>query len=435
MTNKLIQEAKSILESNFHKNGFTIPSQGLYPCQWNWDSGFVAIGLAYYNMKNAQLEVQTLLDTQWGNGLIPHIIFHIEQDTYFPDAAFHDSKRHPLASKKHKSSGMTQPPILGFVLKEMLRIADNKDDMISFIKKNIDKVYKCHSYLYTNRDINDEGLVYIYHNWESGTDNSPVWDDIWKTMDPPKYSFERRDTTQVDHSMRPSKREYDYYMYLIDMAKGFNYNDGKIAQNSPFLVQDPLFNAMLVKSNSALIELYKMIGGNQGKILQLEKWQAKSLQGFNKLYDDDLGAYIYYDLKNDKPIRQISSSSFAPVYADIPNEAQAERLVQTMLDKFGGSDRYLCASFNPTSDRFDPRRYWRGPVWININWMLYQGFNKYGYKDVAQRIKKDSIELVEIDGFHENFDSRKEIRKSMAGGCGGSGFSWSAALVLDMLNR
>jgi len=419
-----------ILESNFHQNGFTIPSQGLYPCQWNWDSGFVAIGLAYYNMKNAQLEVETLLDTQWGNGLIPHIIFHIEQDTYFPDAAFHDSKRNPQASKKYKSSGMTQPPVLGFVLKEMLRIADDKDDMILFIKNNIDKVFKCHSYLYNNRDLKDEGLVYIYHNWESGTDNSPVWDDIWSTMNPPEYNFERRDTSQVDHSFRPSKREYDYYMHIIDMAKNFNYDDAKIAQHSPFLVQDPLFNAMLVKSNSALIELYELIGRNQDKILQLKKWQEKSLKGFEKLYDDELGAYIYYDLKNDKPIREISSSSFAPIYADIPTKEQAARLVQTMLDKFGGPDRYLCASFDPTSDRFDPRRYWRGPVWININWMLYQGFNKYGFKDIAERIKNDSIELVEIDGFHENFDSRKEIRESMQGGCGGSGF-----LILDMLSR
>jgi hypothetical protein len=36
-------------------------------------------------------------------------------------------------------------------------------------------------------------FVYIYHNWESGTDNS-IWDDIFETMESPEYSFERRMT-------------------------------------------------------------------------------------------------------------------------------------------------------------------------------------------------------------------------------------------------
>jgi effector-binding domain-containing protein len=34
-------------------------------------------------------------------------------------------------------------------------------------------------------------LVYIYHNWESGT-ITPIWDDIFETMESPEYSFERR---------------------------------------------------------------------------------------------------------------------------------------------------------------------------------------------------------------------------------------------------
>ena len=63
---------------------------------------------------------------------------------------------------------------------------------VQHLKNQIDKVYKNHKYFYSKRDINNDGLVYIYHNWESGTDNSPVWDDIWKTMNPPIYKFERK---------------------------------------------------------------------------------------------------------------------------------------------------------------------------------------------------------------------------------------------------
>ncbi len=431
MKEKLIKQAVQVLSNNFQKEGFTIPCKGLYPFQWKWDSGFIAIGLSYFNISNAKKEIETLLNAQWENGFIPHIVFHNESDTYFPGPDFHQSNLHFLSSKEYKSTGMTQPPVTGFVLQEMLRIASDKEGMLQFIETQIDKVYRNHQYFYKNRDIYNEGLVYIYHNWESGTDNSPIWDDIWETMNPPEYDFERRDTTHVDASQRPSKREYDYYLHIIEIAKEHNYDDTKIAELSPFLVQDPLFNAMLIKSNSALIGLYTKLGENEEKISQLKKWQEKSIKAFNeKLYNENLGAYVHYDLRNGKQIEFVSSSSFSPLFSGIPDEKKAKEIVNTMLTKFGGEDKYLCASFDPTSSRFNPKKYWRGPVWINLNWMLYYGLKDYGFIDVAQRVKEDSIELIKNDGFYEYFDSRK----SNNGGYGGSDFSWSAALIIDLLH-
>jgi hypothetical protein len=436
MVNSLENEAKQILNSNYQEKGFTIPCKGLYPFQWKWDSGFIAIGYAHFDMPKAKKEIETLLNAQWGNGFIPHIIFHTESNSYFPGPDFHQAELHPLASKKYKSTGMTQPPVTGFVLEKMYKIAKDKNDIFNFIKNNINKVYKNHTYFYENRDINDEGLVYIYHNWESGTDNSPIWDDIWETMQSPDYNFKRRDTLHVDPSERPTKKEYNNYLHIVDIAKKYNYCDKEIAKYSPFLVQDPLFNAMLIKSNKALINLYTIIGGNKEKIEKLQQWQHKSITSFNsKLYDEKLGAYIHYDLRNNKPIRFISSSSFSPLYAGIPSEKKAEKLVNTMLTKFGKENMYLCASFDPTNKRYNPIKYWRGPVWINLNWMLYYGLLDYGYNDVAKRIKNDSIEILEKVGFYEYFDARKNIYKSIKKGYGGSNFSWSAALYIDLIKN
>ena len=81
MKEELIKKAIAVLEGNFQEGGFTIPSKGLYPFQWKWDSGFIAIGLAYYDQKKAQQELKTLLAAQWGNGFIPHIVFHTDTDT------------------------------------------------------------------------------------------------------------------------------------------------------------------------------------------------------------------------------------------------------------------------------------------------------------------------------------------------------------------
>lgn len=431
----LSKRAIKVLKKNW-QGSFSIPCKGLYPFQWNWDSGFIAIGFAHFDMDKAKKEISTLLDAQWGNGFIPHIVFHNESDTYFPGPDYHQTYLHPKASKKYKSTGMTQPPVTGFVLQELYKIGKDKEDILLFIEKVIDNVYENHNYFYENRDPYNEGLVYIYHNWESGTDNSPMWDGIFKTMDSPEYNFERRDTAHVDAAQRPSKREYDHYLYILEIAKEHNYDDKKIAELSPFLVQDPLFNSILIKSNQSLIELYDLIGNNQEKINQLKKWQEKSIRSFNKkLFDKELEAYIHYDLRNNKLLNYISSSSFSPLFANIPSPERAQILVNTLNKKFGGKDKYLCASFDPTNNLFNPKKYWRGPVWININWMLYYGLKNYGFNQLALRVKKDSIELVEKVGFYEYFDPRKEFYKENSKGYGGNNFSWTAALVINLLNE
>ncbi|TYP99091.1 trehalase [Tenacibaculum adriaticum] len=438
MERKLREKAKKVLNANYNEEGFTIPCEGLYPFQWKWDSGFIAIGFAHFDMFKAKKEVTTLLDAQWENGFIPHIVFHNESDSYFPGPDFHKSELHPLASKKYKTTGITQPPVLGFVLQELYRIANDKIDVLNFIKTEIDKVYNNHKYFYENRDPNNEGLVYIYHNWESGTDNSPIWDSVWETMekDTPHYKFERRDTTHVDASQRPSSREYDYYLHIIEIAKANNYDDVKIAELSPFLIQDPLFNAMLIKSNQALIDLYKIIGNNDDKIKTLKDWQSKSKPAFNdKLFDKELGAYVHYDLRNERPIRMITSSSFSPLFGGIPSQERAGVLVNTLKAKFGGDDKYLCASFDPENENFNPKKYWRGPVWVNLNWLLYYGLMNYGYDDLALRVKNDTIELITKCGFYEYFDPRKEIYKKECSGYGGNNFSWTAALLIDLLDN
>ncbi|MFZ0450951.1 MAG: hypothetical protein WAL98_17070 [Desulfatiglandaceae bacterium] len=43
-----MKQAKRILEANW-AGTYTKPSRGLYPHQWNWDSGFIAMGYAHYD--------------------------------------------------------------------------------------------------------------------------------------------------------------------------------------------------------------------------------------------------------------------------------------------------------------------------------------------------------------------------------------------------
>lgn len=432
---KLLEQAKKVLEKNW-QDGFTIPCEGLYPFQWNWDSGFIALGWAHIDMEKAKSELRYLLSGQWSNGFLPHIIFHNESETYFPGPEVHAADLSPYSSEI-KTSGITQPPVLGFVLEELFITSGNTE--LDFISELYDKVLLCHDYFYKYRDPEDEGLVYICHNWEAGTDNTPVWDDIWKNLDSPEYQLERRDTEHVDASTRPINREYQHYIHLIELFKEWKYNDALIAEKCPFLIQDPLFNAMLIRSNESMIRLGTLLK-KEDAVRQLKNWNEKAKKNYQtKLYDPELKTYIYFDLRADKPMKYVSSSSFSPLFAGIPSKEVATEMANRYFREgsFSGKNNFflLCASFDPESEHFDPKRYWRGPVWINLNWILYRGFKRYGMEDLADQIKSDTLFLLKKHGFYEYFDPRRDIHQQSDAGYGGNNFSWSAALYIDLLKN
>jgi len=436
----MIQKAKDVLLKNWKKEGYTTPSPELYPYQWNWDSGFMALGYMYFDIEKAKTEMKTLFDAQWSNGFLPHIIFHnfTTSKKYFPGADFYNSSVNKHSFGKTPSSGLTQPPVHGFVLERMLQIADGSGEIKEFIKKLFAKVVHYHRYLYENRDIYNEGLVSIFHNWESGTDNSVVWDTIWQRIETtvPEYQIKRQDTEHVENSQRPKQREYHYYLYLIDLAKNSGYDEKKMAQNSPFIIQDPLFNTCLQKSNESLLNLASILKIHDFD-KELNRWIFLTKKGMNeKLYDEGEHVYKYYDLVSGEKLNAITSSGLVPLFAGIPSEENAKEMMNVLNGKkFRGEDNeyYLCPSCDTTDERFESQRYWRGPVWINLNWMLYLGLKRYHNNELAEIIKKDTISIIKEQGFYEYFEPQKEKSKKMKAGYGGADFGWTAALYLDLM--
>ena len=67
-----IKEAINTIKNN-DRGGYTVPTNRLYPYQWNWDSGFTALGIWHFNKWRAWLEITSLLDAQWEDGMVPHI--------------------------------------------------------------------------------------------------------------------------------------------------------------------------------------------------------------------------------------------------------------------------------------------------------------------------------------------------------------------------
>jgi hypothetical protein len=398
-----------------------------------WDSGFVAMGTSTYDLKMALTEIHKFFSGQWDNGMLPHILFHSENEkTYFPNFDFWNSQVNEGAPMSPKSSGITQPAVYGFILHEILLHHWNNQEVRSFIKSIFPKVVNYHRFLYTYRDPNNEGIFFIYHPWESGRDNSPLWDEPMNRIEilPGTIpSYTRRDTSITDADQRPTQDKYDRYVFLLELGKKYRYDGHQIAEESPFLIQDSMMNAILIQSNNSLIEIARELDLDSKEI---EDWQELSKANYDaKFWNEKDSFYVGYDLRNQKQMIHREVGGLVPLFAGIPDKAKASKLNDYLLS-LNKRGYYLCPSFDVDSPLYDSKRYWRGPIWPHMNWMIHKGLLDYGYEETAEIVRSNTNELIEKMGFYEYFEASKERAETLTQGYGGNHFSWTASTYIHL---
>jgi neutral trehalase len=117
------------------------------------------------------------------------------------------------------------------------------------------------------------------------------------------------------------------------------------------------------------------------------------------------------------------------ILGDLPAALVGSLLAQARSPRFGlaESGGLPLPSYDRTAPDFDRLRYWRGPVWININWLLWRGLRSHGQGALAAALRGSMLRLVEQAGCFEYFDP------VTGAGIGSPAFSWTAALALDLL--
>ena len=426
----LIRRAKMILDFN-RVGSYTQPGPRLYPHQWSWDSAFIAMGYAHYDQNRAINELNHLFDSQWKNGLLPQIVFNPDFSEYFPGVGFWQADRSPDSPRHHKTSGVVQPPVHATAALHVYRHASDEAKARAFLEGAFPRLVAWHEYLYRDRDPEGTGLAYIRHPWESGMDNSPMWDEILlrlhlKPDEIPPY--QRADTHLVAVEDRPVNAAYDRFAYLVQLFADRAYDEAKIREDCPFLVQDVLFNATLCQAGHDLAEIACTLGEDPSPFEEQAQETARAVN--ERLWDEERGIYLDFDIVTNEPIRVLAAAGFTPLYAGIPDFDQVKRILDTLENSgfsFGATDCYPVPSYDRYGYGYSPVQYWRGPIWVNINWLLLRGFERYGLDEQAEHLRRTTVELVREGGFYEYFHPTR------GNGHGSDFFSWTAALLLDIL--
>jgi hypothetical protein len=432
--------ATGVLRRNSIKS-WTKPAPTLYPHQWSWDSAFIALGLAHVDNRRATSELETLFESQWATGKVPHIVFNPEAPprSYFPDAErWNSSTLSKDAPAGSHTSGLCQPPVHAIAVRRIWVTSRNKDQRHvtrarRFLQANYPRLFAWHRYLATARDPEGSGLVTIYHPWESGTDNSPRWDRALEAVEvgelPPYTRYDLQHVTDPSH--RPTDAEYDRYLWLLEHLKRASYDETAIYDAHPFLVKDVLFSAILAAANEALLEIAEVVGAPCEDRELIEGWIESCRNGLERLWDAELGLCVDYDLLAGEPLRVRTVAGFAPLIAGgLSDDRLADHLRTLDSPAFAGHEglhRPLPPSTSPDEPAFHPRSYWRGPVWPVANWLLWWSLIRAGEPRRAAQIRRETLGQLAESGFAEYFEP------FTGEPLGSSEQSWTAAVALDML--
>jgi len=415
----LADEALAVLRAN-DTGRFVKPSQRLYPFQWNWDSAFVAIGLATVDAARARLEVRSLLEGQWSDGMVPHIVYHPQPVDYSPGPELWGSQLYDGAPTV-PTSGITQPPVLATAVRTLHELAPDN----AFLEEVLPALEAWHVWFHRERAV--DGLVAVLHPWESA-DNAPRFDAALARLDVEGVTVpDRTDTRQVDASERPSDLDYRRYVALIEALRAHGYRPRPLTE-APFAYVDLPTNAILAVAEDDLAFLLDEVGadGSRARSASADLRAALAAR-----WDDDAGAYRERDLHGDDAITETVADLF-PLYAGVPDARQARRLVDEHLlaaDRFGPAPGapWAVTTVARSSAAFSPRNYWRGPVWVNVNWCLVRGLERCGLAKEAADLRDLTLSLVSRSGFVEYYEP------STGEALGSRDFSWSASLTLDLL--
>jgi neutral trehalase len=253
-------------------------------------------------------------------------------------------------------------------------------------------------------------------------DDSPAWRGPLERFDPGQVQYERADRKSATLAdQRPTDWDYDRYVALLQQGRAAGWDESALRDSCPFRVEDVLTNSVYVRACEDLASLYASAGDDTAA----KRWRAQADETRtvmrDRLWAEELGQFVSYDRVADQQLREPTVAGLIPVLGGVPTESQFERLRETLRTDFLAAE-YAAPTY--VGDDFDPDRYWRGPVWMNTNWLLEQGLRRYGATDEADRIQADSLSLLEREGFREYFNPHS------GAGRGSDDFAWSAALYL-----
>lgn len=332
---------------------------------FDWDTFFCALMIAWEDPALAAANVRAILQEVTPQGFVPN-----------------------FGCEFGPSEDRSQPPVGAYCVLKLYRGASltgrpedpNHPLGRSFLQETFPILLRWHEWWLPHRDGNGDGLLewgsdpvaaprdWQAHNlqaamYESGLDNSPMYDDV---------AFNPQTNT----------------MELADVG----------------------LNALYALDAWALSEIAQELGlFDEANRLRSEH-DALGRRINQVLWNEEAGIYCNRHWDGRFSLR-LSPTLFYPMLAGIVPPPRAERMVREHLlneREFWG--RFVIPSIARNDPGYGDNHYWRGRIWPPMNFLVYEGLRRCGFRDVAHAFARHSLDLFlgewqAESHVHENYNA------------------------------
>lgn len=352
---------------------------------FEWDTYFAAYMLSLDNKDLAYANAIAMTKEITASGFIPN-----------------------FGSSVSTSEDRSEPPVGALIVKEIYKKYKEK----WFVNELFDDLLRWNRWWANNRDIDGylcwgsdpyvPGNIPAYlirgigtkkgAQWESGLDNSPMWDDA-------VYDTVRHRMLQADVGLM----------------------------------------SLFITDCHSLSEMANVLG-KTAIARELTESADKYARKLATLWDDQFGLYLNKDLVTGKFSYRLSPTLFYPLLAKVPDQHQATRMMKEHFynpTEFWGA--YIMPSIARNDKAYKDNKYWRGRIWAPMNFLVYLGIRNYelpeAKKDMVEKSKNLLIKSwIGESHVFENYNA--ETGRGDDAGMSDSFYHWGALLgFMDLMEK
>jgi hypothetical protein len=287
-------------------------------------------------------------------------------DGMIPDAVYDEAV---VADIEHPlRAEVTKPPIMAWAALKL----DETDPDPGFLEEIYVPLVRWNAWWFALNDDDADGLAQYNHPYSSGLDNSPLWD----------YGLP---------------------------------------------VESPDLNTYLCVQMGSLAMMAETLG------MQAEgaMWRRRAAAIVRRMIEDcwDEEAGLFRALHDHQPIPVVTPFNLYPLWTGQLPEELRERVLAHLTDPDEFWGEYAIPSVARNDPHYDPETMWRGPVWVNINYIFVEALRQVDENDLADALCERTLDLIMGQpGIHEYYDGETGKPPALAA----DAFGWTAAVFIDL---
>lgn len=399
--NTLITNYKSSAGALKHGGIFPSTSYHYFNGLWAWDSFKQVVALSKFDIDIAKENIRAIFDYQ----IKDNDRLRSQDKGAIIDCIFYNMSKERNGLGVNWNERNSKPPLATWAV---YKIYEESEDL-DFLKEMYPKLVDYHNWWYKNRDFNKNGIaeygamvdkcnildedIIMSAAWESGMDNAV-----------------RFDNDNLDIKV--------YKNITNDIITGYSLNQESVDLNS-FLYKEKVLLSKIAQKLNYIKDSEKY----EEEANYVKKYINKNM------YDIKTGYYYDLQINQDKykllVNRGKGTEGFIPLWANISTKEQAKSVRDNVMDENKFNTFMPIPTASKDNPKYDPNRYWRGPVWLDQALFLIEGLRNYGYyedaKLIAYKLFNNAKGLTESDPIRENYNPET------GEGLHATNFSWSAA--------